>query len=381
MEGQEIQPGVMPASFRVRREGSGEEEHLLPDFGDRAIGRVSPVDAMMWWMVLLHAFARRAGPAAEGLLAEHEIQHSMRLILNLCLKGSFEVYPTLLVPDASCMIDRRMGVHGHPLEIQALFYATLHTAAEFFRPGHEHRRLCERAARRQQLLRDYVRGQYWLDGERLSAINRFATEEFGAGTTNMLNIYPESIPDWVESWLPARGGYLVGNLGPGRMDVRYFALGNLLAIVFGLASEEQAHGIMDLYEERWSDLVGTMPAKLCYPALEGEEWRLLTGSDPKNEPWSYHNGGNWPVLLWALVAAALVTRRRELAERAVADAEAKLPAQGWPEYYDGRGGRMIGRRANLGQVWSAAGYILSRRLLEDPELLSMFPGQPALEHI
>ena len=50
-----------------------------------------------------------------------------------------------------------------------------------------------------------------------------------------------------------------------------------------------------------------MPVKICYPAVEGEHWRLQTGSDPKNVPWSYHNGGNWPVLLWAFVAAAVKT--------------------------------------------------------------------------
>ena len=33
--------------------------------------------------------------------------------------GGFDLFPTLLVTDGSCMIDRRMGIHGHPLEIQA----------------------------------------------------------------------------------------------------------------------------------------------------------------------------------------------------------------------------------------------------------------------
>jgi len=45
------------------------------------------------------------------------------LILDLCLTARFDMF--LLVPDGSLMIDRRMGVHGYPLEIQALFYAAL----------------------------------------------------------------------------------------------------------------------------------------------------------------------------------------------------------------------------------------------------------------
>ena len=40
------------------------------------------------------------------------------MILRLCLADGFDMFPTLLVTDGSCMIDRRMGIHGHPLEIQ-----------------------------------------------------------------------------------------------------------------------------------------------------------------------------------------------------------------------------------------------------------------------
>jgi glycogen debranching enzyme len=377
-ESHQLQPGVMPASFRaVTGEDGGQ--HLLADYGDRAIGRVSPVDSMMWWMILTHAYTQVSGD--RELVEGNEFQLAMHQILNLCLSGSFEVFPTLLVPDASCMIDRRMGIHGHPLEIQALFYGMLHTVQELYRPSAETHSMLQRAARRQELLLDYVRRHYWLDSGRLIEIHRYATEEFGSGSANMLNIYPESIPAWVERWMPERGGYLAANVGAERLDVRFFSLGNLLAILFGLTTEEQAQGIMDLYEERWEDLVGAMPLKLCYPALEGEEWRLMTGCDPKNAPWSYHNGGNWPVLLWPFVAAALITRRRELADRALAIAADKLVVHDWPEYYDGRTGRLIGRRANLNQVWSAAGFILSHKLMDNPELLAMFPGQPVMEHV
>jgi glycogen debranching enzyme len=371
IEGYEIQPGVMPASFRVT-DGDGRGERLVADFGNRAIGRVAPVDSMMWWVLVLHAYVTASGD--REFARRHDIQSALCSILSLCLKGSFEVYPTLLVPDASCMIDRRMGVYGHPLEIQALFYGMLHTAAEMCEESRDSERLLRGAVRRRESLRDYVRSYYWLDVDRLNEVHRYRTEEFGDGGVNMLNINPESLPQWIEHWLPESGGYLVGNLGPERMDVRFFALGNLLAILFDLATDRQAQGIMALYEARWDDLVGAMPVKICYPALEGQAWRVLTGGDPKNVPWSYHNGGNWPVLLWPFVAAALKTERRELAERAVETAAAKLARHQWPEYYDGRSGRLIGRRANLNQTWSAAAYIFARKLLDKPTLLSLFPG-------
>lgn len=43
------------------------------------------------------------------------------MILKLCLADGFDMFPTILVTDGSCMIDRRMGIHGHPLEIQVFF--------------------------------------------------------------------------------------------------------------------------------------------------------------------------------------------------------------------------------------------------------------------
>lgn len=50
-----------------------------------------------------------------------DVQTGMKMILKLCLADGFDMFPTLLVTDGSCMIDRRMGIHGHPLEIQVLF--------------------------------------------------------------------------------------------------------------------------------------------------------------------------------------------------------------------------------------------------------------------
>ena len=118
-------------------------------------------------------------------------------------------------------------------------------------------------------------------------------------------------------WFPSRGGYFAGNLGPGRMDFRCFAQGNLMAVTTSMASQEQSSAIMDLMEQRWDDLIGAMPVKLCFPALEGRDWDTVTGADPKNTPWSYHNGGNRPFLLWLLAAAAIKAGRYELVQRAV----------------------------------------------------------------
>jgi glycogen debranching enzyme len=367
---QTIHHSVMPASFHVHREQDGKE-YLRGDFGEQAIGRVAPVDSIMWWTLLLCATMQTTGD--RSLAERPDVQRNLRRVLALCANDSFEVYPTLMVPDGAFMVDRRMGVHGHPLEIQVLFFGALRRALHYIDKSPENRRLIAVGERRLRGLRYYVQHYYWLDLQRLNELYRSPTEEFGESVSNELNIQPQSIPAWVADWLPDESGYLVGNLGSGRMDFRFFTQGNLLAVVFGLVTDRQAKGIMNLIEQRWDDLVGAMPVKLCYPALTGDAWDLLTGCDPKNRPWSYHNGGNWPVLLWPLVAAALSRGRRDLAERAFALAAERLPRDDWPEYYDGTSGRLLGRYANLQQTWSAAALILADKLLEDPGLLALLP--------
>lgn len=168
----------------------------------------------------------------------------------------------------------------------------------------------------------HIREYYWVDIKKINEIYRYNTEEYSAEATNKFNIYPEQIPSWLVDWIPNRGGYFIGNLQPAHMDFRFFTLGNLWAVVSSLGSQEQNEGVMALIEEKWDDLVANMPLKICFPALEQEEWRIITGSDPKNtlvplslffffclvckslmhtyhcRPWSYHNGGSWPTLLW-----------------------------------------------------------------------------------
>ncbi len=366
--GHEFSEGLMPASFEVIENDQGSR--IVPDFGDRAIGRVAPVDSAAWWMILLRIYTITTGDMS--LAHSQPFQEGIRRILRLYLKESFEISPAMLVPDGSFMIDRRMGVNGHPLEIQALFYGMLETARELLIHDDDNEDLLKVVNKRMLTLRSYVRLYYWLDRERLNEIHRYNSEEFGWDAENLLNIYPESIPAWLDGWLPNEQGYLVGNVGPGKIDFRFFAGGNLLSIIFGLATEEQSKQIMRLYQGHWEQLVGEMPLKLIYPAVYGKEWAFMTGCDPKNAPWSYHNGGNWPCLLWMFTSAAIRSGHGDLAHQALNDCALRLARDHWPEYYDGRSGSLIGRRANLDQTWSATALIIAHELLENPDCLPLF---------
>ncbi|KAG1371393.1 neutral/alkaline invertase 1, mitochondrial [Cocos nucifera] len=374
--------GLMPASFKVRTvplDGSNEafEEVLDPDFGESAIGRVAPVDSGLWWIILLRAYGKITGDYT--LQERVDVQTGIKLILNLCLSDGFDMFPSLLVTDGSCMIDRRMGIHGHPLEIQALFYSALRCSREMITINDTSKNLVRAINNRLSALSFHIREYYWVDMKRINEIYRYKTEEYSQNAVNKFNIYPEQIPSWLADWIPEKGGYLIGNLQPAHMDFRFFSLGNFWAIVSSLTTPRQAEGILNLIEDKWDDLVANMPFKICYPALEYEEWRIITGGDPKNTPWSYHNGGSWPTLLWQFTLACIKMGRPDLAQRAVAVAEKQLSNDKWPEYYDTRTGRFIGKQSRLYQTWTVAGFLLSKMLLANPEIATILTCEEDLE--
>ena len=170
----------------------------------------------------------------------------------------------------------------------------LRCALQLLKQDNEGKEFVERIVKRLHALSYHIRSYFWLDLKQLNDVYRFKTEEYSHTAVNKFNVIPDSLPDWVFDFMPLHGGYFVGNVSPARMDFRWFCLGNCIAILSCLATPEQSNAIMDLIESRWAELIGEMPVKVCYPALETHEWRIITGCDPKNTRWSYHNGGSWP---------------------------------------------------------------------------------------
>lgn len=364
----------------------------------------------LWWIILLRAYGRITGDYA--LQERVDVQTGIKLILNLCLTDGFDMFPSLLVTDGSCMIDRRMGIHGHPLEIQALFYSALRCSREVITVNDGSKNLLRAINNRLSALSFHIREYYWVDMKKINEIYRYKTEEYSHDAINKFNIYPDQIPSWLADWIPDNGGYMIGNLQPAHMDFRFFSLGNLWAIISSLTTPKQAEGILNLIEEKWDDLIANMPLKICYPALESEEWRIITGSDPKNtsvfflqlttilfmasnftkyffnailliaktgRSWSYHNGGSWPTLLWQFTLACIKMGRPELAQKAISIAEKRLSADKWPEYYDTQKGKFIGKQSRLYQTWTIAGFLTSKMLLENPELASILTCDEDME--
>jgi Alkaline and neutral invertase len=354
--------GTMPASFKVSHAPKGEK--LIPDFGGKAIARVAPIDSVFWWLYILRAYVKTTSDW--DYARRDDCQESIKLILELSLTNRFDMFPTMLVPDGSFMIDRRMGVYGYPLEIQGLFYTALLCAGELLIQNSGNKIYFENINKRLGHLIYHIRKYYWLDFKKLNQIYRFKIEEYKEHALNQFNIFPESIPPWVFDWLSDDDGYFAGDVGPSRMDFRFFTAGNLLMIINSLADKQQADAILKLLHNREKALIGEMPLKICYPALRGKEWELITGHDPKNMPWSYHNGGSWPFLMWYLAAASVKTGSTGHVSEIIELAGKRLSEDDYPEYYDGIHNRLVGKDARRKQTWSIAGYIIAKTLLNDP---------------
>lgn len=63
--------------------------------------------------------------------------------------------------------------------------------------------------------------------------------------------------------------------------------------------------------------------------------------------------------------------RPEIAARAVEIAERRISRDKWPEYYDTKRARFIGKQSQLYQTWSIAGYLVAKLLLADPSKAKM----------
>ncbi|GAB2231194.1 hypothetical protein Droror1_Dr00027483 [Drosera rotundifolia] len=81
--------------------------------------------------------------------------------------------------------------------------------------------------------------------------------------------------------------------------------------------------------------------------------------------------GTARVLLWLLTAACIKTGRPLMAKREIALVEQRLLKDGWPEYYDGKTGRYVGKQARKYQTWSISGYLVAKLLVENPSNIAM----------
>jgi glycogen debranching enzyme len=142
---------------------------------------------------------------------------------------------------------------------------------------------------------------------------------------------------------------------------RFDTLGNLLAIVFGIADQAKADKILDYIHG--CGLNQPYPVQALYPPIcAGEpDWREYYRVRNLNQPHHYHNGGAWPFIGGFYVAALVQAGRHEEARRQLGRL-AEMNRQGrreeWEfnEWFHGLSGRPMGYAH---QSWSTAMYLFA----------------------
>jgi glycogen debranching enzyme len=142
---------------------------------------------------------------------------------------------------------------------------------------------------------------------------------------------------------------------------RFDTLGNLLAILFGVADAAQSARILDYIHG--CGLNEPYPVRVLYPALHpgDRDWREYYRVRNLNQPHHYHNGGAWPFVGGVYVAALVQAGRQAEAERQLDKLTAMVRqgrAREWEfnEWFHGLSGRPMGF---AGQSWSAAMYLVA----------------------
>jgi glycogen debranching enzyme len=135
-------------------------------------------------------------------------------------------------------------------------------------------------------------------------------------------------------------------------------LGNLLAVLLGLADPPRARRIVQTLER--ADIESPHPARAVLTPLRRRDrlWRAYMERHEQNREHQYHNGGAWPMIggFWVLALAALGRTAR--ARTALLGLARACAANDWAfqEWFHGRSGAPRGMR---GQSWSAAMLLLA----------------------
>ncbi len=162
---------------------------------------------------------------------------------------------------------------------------------------------------------------------------------------------------------------------------RFDTLGNLMAILMGLADQQKADKILDYIQMCGMD--EPYPVQAVYPpVMPGEaDWRTYYRVRNLNLPHHYHNGGAWPFIGGIYVMALVKAGRMEQARQKLDSLTAMVHrgrSKEWEfnEWFHGTSGQPMGYG---GQSWSCAMYIAAYQAVTNKEALVFGQGPWRLE--
>ncbi len=146
------------------------------------------------------------------------------------------------------------------------------------------------------------------------------------------------------------------------------SLGNLLAVVFGLADDYQAKSILSHIKQK--RINEPYPVKAIYPPIrhKSKEWHDYFNDCDARTPYNYLNGGIWPFIGGFYIIALIKYKKLKDAQQQIAKlAEANMKSNGnFSEWLHGKTGKPS---AGGNQAWNAGMYILAYHSLKKKRCL------------
>ncbi|MBI4910099.1 MAG: glycogen debranching protein [Acidobacteria bacterium] len=247
---------------------------------------------------------------------------------------------------------------GKGLYVNCLYVMALRRAAEIASrnsDGVTAERYSERAA----VVKEQINQRLWYRGD--GVMLRHVRDSFS--TDNLLH---DSLGR--PRWLPAKRilvneHYYLAYLAFRAVGEWFDCLGNLMAILSGVASPEQANAILDFVQRNG---LAEFPLRAIYPPVTptDPDWRGYYGQ--LNQQHHYHNGGVWPFIGGFYVAALVAAGRMDTAAAALRRL-ARLNQEGtFNEWHHGVTGVPMGVPS---QAWSAGMYLYSYECVRAGQLL------------
>jgi Alkaline and neutral invertase len=333
IEDDQIQTALHASVAILRRHQSPTGE--IPNNIDPETGRTNfraYADGGLWWVVGSSLLA--PDPAAvQAVLRWYECQ-------DVDAGGLLSMQESADWQDLFC-------TRGKGLYLNCLYVIALRVAAKKLMlsdPAESQSYL-----RRAEQVADQVNRLFWYrgDGDMLPHISHtFSTESRKHDSLGRQRWMPQKrqLVD-EQHYLPYLGFRAVGEW--------FDSLGNLLAILSGIADQRRSDMILDFIERHSLDV---WPLRSLTPVVRpgDADWRDYYGT--LNLPYHYHNGGAWPFIGGFYVAALLKAGRQSAAASALRNL-ATLNQQGeFNEWHHGETGSPMGVRD---QAWSAGMYLFA----------------------
>ena len=155
---------------------------------------------------------------------------------------------------------------------------------------------------------------------------------------------------------------------------RFDLLGNSIAILSGIASQERAVDMIAWIEEECNamkqkhQLALNLPPNF-FPYVRPEDPDWITRYEIYNKPGDYHNGGIWPFICGFYIAALVAAKEYKLAKQKLLELTHCIQAAnetshgfGFNEWHKAQDGKPMGQDW---QTWSAAMYLYAAKCVEE----------------